>query len=291
MQPFEFQHQVTQPEQTAIAILSAQLDLSVAEIKSAINKGALWHKKHNAPKKSVQRLRRFKKVLQKGDEIYFYYNIDVLSQTPSDATLIEDCKDYSVWHKPYGMLAQGSKWSDHCTINRWVQNYFDNQRQCFIVHRLDRATSGLMVIAHTKTAAKAFGQIFESRQLTKTYQAICHQQAPLLEQEFTLTTPVNDKAAISHFKVVKQANDLALVMFDVKIDTGRKHQIRIHCASIKHPIVGDRLHGMAQEAPLDLQLCAKELSFTCPLTEQVKSYQLPKGLQLDWQKATELLGH
>ena len=303
MQPFEFHYTVSEHGSTPVAILSEQLSLSVSEIKSAITKGSLWHKKYNAPKKSVQRIRRFKKQLTIGDELSFYYNSDVLNQKVSNAILIEDCQDYSVWYKPYGMLSQGSKWSDHCTINRWVANYFNNERPCFIVHRLDRATAGLIIIAHNKKATKALGEIFEHHHLVKTYQAICHfddisQHSNTFDKSaFTSNSPVNDKSAISHFVLNKANETPALALYEITIETGRKHQIRQHCASMKLPIVGDRLYGLASEnskevlANIDLQLCAIKLSFTCPFSEQIKDYTLANNLQLNWPLIISQLSH
>jgi tRNA pseudouridine32 synthase/23S rRNA pseudouridine746 synthase len=76
-----------------------------------------------------------------------------------------------------------------------------------------------------------------------------------------------------------QSNNRSLVQ--VKIDTGRKHQIRIHLASIGLPIVGDRMHGIKEKDDSeDLQLCAVALTIPCPLTGQSKEYHLVDELQL-----------
>ena len=103
----------------------------------------------------------------------------MLSSPVPQALLIEDLIDYSVWYKPYGMLSQGSKWSDHCTIARFAQKNLSNERPAFIVHRLDRAATGLILIAHSKKAAKALSSLFENRtiesnSLEKFYQIIVH---------------------------------------------------------------------------------------------------------------------
>ena len=79
-----------------IEALQIQCDLSVSEIKKAIDKGALWHSRG----KSTQRCRRIKKKLHLDDKLHFYFDESVLSQIPTPATLIADLSHYSVWYKP-----------------------------------------------------------------------------------------------------------------------------------------------------------------------------------------------
>ena len=242
--------------------------LSKAQLKQAISKGALWLTRG----KHTQRLRRVKKTLQHGDELHFYYNVGVLASEVAEATLISDEVDYSVWYKPFGMLSQGSKWSDHCTIARFAQQYFTPERAVFIVHRLDRAATGLILIAHTKKATRALAAMFENRttdvnSLVKHYQIIVHGNHSINEQPQVISTDVDGKSARSTFTCLAYDEDTNQSLIEVKIDSGRKHQIRVHAASIGLPIVGDRLHGIADKnEEQNLQLCAVSLSFTCPLS-------------------------
>jgi len=267
----------------ALTVLSEHCELSKAEIKQAINKGALWVTKG----KSTQRLRRFKKTLSINDELHFYYNEKVLSQIPPEALLIDDAKDYSVWYKPYGMLSQGSKWSDHCTISRWAQSQLSPERPAFIVHRLDRAATGLIIIAHTKKTAQYFSRIFEKHDLEKHYLVLLHGDHSLRVQPDIINTDVNGKSALSTFNCIDVDSTHNVSLVDVKIDSGRKHQIRIHSASIDMPVVGDRLHGIEQDKledktgffSLDLQLCAYSLTFTCPVSGALKTLTLPEHLR------------
>lgn len=264
-----------------IEALQAQCDLSVAELKKAIDKGALWHSRGN----TIQRCRRLKKPLKTMDKLHFYYDADVLSQIPTPATLIADLEDYSVWYKPYGMLSQGSKWSEHCTITRWAQKNLAPERATFTVHRLDRAATGLILVAHTKTAARALSRMFEQHLITKIYHIIVHGQQ--LTQPETVNLAINNKPARSHFFPLEQSKKNNLSLLQVKIESGRKHQIRIHAASIGLPIVGDRLHGNIAEypqfiidnKPADLQLCAVQLKFTCPISQLEQVFTLPDNLQ------------
>lgn len=283
----KFNQIINDDTNSAFTFLSKSLadtvhNLSNAQLKQAINKGALWLTRG----KSTQRLRRIKKVLQHNDELHFYYNESVLSNIVLDATLISDEIEYSVWYKPYGMLSQGSKWSDHCTIARFAQQHLTPERPVFIVHRLDRAATGLILIAHTKKAARALTAMFEDRTLhnntlKKHYQIIVHGDHSENEQPQVITTDIEGKKAQSTFTCLAYNQEKNQSLIDVKIDSGRKHQIRIHAASIGLPVVGDRLHGIADENETkDLQLCAVSLSFTCPLSVNKES-AIKKQFELD----------
>ncbi len=277
----KFDPTVNSEANTTLALLYSSLEntnkaLNKAQLKQAISKGALWLTRG----KHTQRLRRVKKALQQGDELHFYYNEAVLASKVGDAKLISDQTDYSVWYKPYGMLSQGSKWSDHCTINRFVQLHFPPERAAFIVHRLDRAATGLMLIAHSKKAARALSAMFENRTtdkntLEKHYQITVHGDHSKHEQPQVITTDVNGKSARSTFTCLAYDEIKDQSLIKVKIDSGRKHQIRLHAASIGLPVVGDRLHGIADENEAqNLQLCAVSLCFTCPLSGKVQHFQL-----------------
>jgi tRNA pseudouridine32 synthase/23S rRNA pseudouridine746 synthase len=303
-------HLNVEQETTAIALLNQHCDLSINQLKNAINKGALWHTKtkkntpivtHNniveeAVKKSfnkyTKRLRRAKALLAIGDALHFYYDENILILQPEPAQLIADLHAYSIWYKPYGMLCQGSKWSDHYTINRWVETHIEPQRPAFIVHRLDRAASGLIIIAHSKKAAKAFSQLFEQHQLTKTYQIISHGDHRAHPQPEKITFPIDNKVANSSFYLLEYNNEYNLSLIKVNIGSGRKHQIRKHAAAINLPVVGDRLHGdKKQHYPdqLNLQLCAVSLAFTCPITKKKQIVELPQRLKLSLINTINLL--
>ena len=289
---FEKHIPVINNTETALSILSQHCDLTKAEIKQAITKGALWLSRGN----STQRLRRIKKTLNEGDELHFYYNEKILNQVPPEALLIEDLQDYSVWYKPYNTLSQGSKWSDHCTITRWAQTHLTPERPAFIVHRLDRAATGLIIVAHTKKATQRFSKMFEQHDLEKHYLILVHGDHSQRQQPDIINTDVDDRTALSTFTCIKYNELRNVSLVDVKIDSGRKHQIRIHSASINMPVVGDRLHGIEAldhnlssaniEEILNLQLCAVSLSFTCPISNQEKIFSLPEHLQPSLDKIT-----
>lgn len=271
---FESHIKVDSTDKTAVDILHSETVLSRQAIKQAMNKGAVWltHQQY------TQRIRRADKLPKPGDELHIYYDEQVLEQQPGIAVLIADETIYSIWYKPRGMLSQGSKWGDHCTINRWVEKNHKPQRPAFIVHRLDRAAAGLMIIAHQKKIAAAFADLFAQRKVIKHYQAIVH---GLFTSEETINFPVNDKPATSHVKNLQtdKVNNLSLV--EVSIETGRKHQIRRHLSEKGFPIAGDRLYGIENESnEEDLCLTSSYLSFRSPVDGLDKFYNLPDRLLL-----------
>ena len=240
----------------AIALLEDNTSLSKARIKQAMQKGAVWLERG----KQIKRLRRADKVLQLNDQLHFYYNERLLEQKPAHAELIADEGSYSIWYKPYGMLCQGSRWGDHCTIYRWAEQHLEPQRPAFIVHRLDRAASGLIVIAHQKKTAAYFSALFQQRKITKRYQAMVSGEFP---EKITLTTPIDGKPSISHIKRLDYSDQQSLL--EVQIETGRKHQIRRHLSEYGFPIIGDRLYGeQNSESGSNLQLVSCHLSFISP---------------------------
>ncbi len=257
--------------------LKNQIPVSKTTLKKAISKGALWLTRA----KHTQRLRRIKKIPQGSDELHFYYNAKVLSTETADAILIDDLIDYSVWFKPCGMLSQGSKWGDHCTIARFAQQALTPERAVYIVHRLDRAATGLILIAHTKKAAQTLSSMFEHHQLKKYYQIIVHGDHYNRSQPDIICKSIDGKDARSTFTCIQYHKVTDQSLIHVKIDSGRKHQIRKHAASINMPVVGDRLYGLYNEKDnIDLQLCAVKLILTCPVSGQVNTFELPEDLKL-----------
>lgn len=268
MAKLELHLEIDEDDSRAIDKLTSHCPLSVQILKRAADQGSIWLESD----KHTRRLRRLKSLLKKGDALHLYYDEVIANQTPAEAKLIEDCTDYSVWYKPAGMFSQGSKWGDHCTITRYAEKNLS--RVCFLVHRLDRATSGLMLVGHGKKVTAELTQAFAQREVKKCYRALIKGRLEPTET-LRIDTPIDDKTAVSIIECKKVLDEKSLV--DVTIETGRKHQIRKHLASIGHPVIGDRLYGNG-DSSLDLQLAASELSFQCPISGEQKNYQLDEEL-------------
>ncbi|HFD32083.1 MAG TPA: RNA pseudouridine synthase [Gammaproteobacteria bacterium] len=270
----EYHIDVINEEGNAVDLLASVSPFSKQKIKQFMQKGAVWL----TDNKGTHRLRRKSKKLSSGMTLHLYYDPSVLDNTVDDAILVADEGDYSVWYKPRGMLSQGSKWGDHCAINRWVEQHLEPQRPAFIIHRLDRFASGLILIAHKKSTASLLADLFQKKKITKQYKVIVNGKFP--SDTITINTPLGDKPAVSHASLIHYDESKNKSLLSVDIETGRKHQIRIHLSSINYPVMGDRRYGYKDEG-VDLQLSACRLSFIDPINGDKKKYELDASLQPD----------
>lgn len=266
-QRFEKRIVVTENNVSAVDLLAQYTPLSKQVIKATMVQGAVWLTSEN---KTV-RIRRAKRFVNAGDVIQIYYDRHLLEQQPAESTLVADCERYSVWDKAENILAQGSQWGDHCSLLRFADQYFQPVRPAFLVHRLDREATGLMLIAHDKKAAAALSTLFQSRDIDKYYRI--EVEGIVSEAEFTVDQPLDGKAAISHYTRLSVDEDNQRSVLDVNIETGRKHQIRRHIADYGYPIVGDKRYGSKQTGSMKLR--AYRLVFRCPLTRKNRQFEIP----------------
>ncbi|MEM9386887.1 MAG: RNA pseudouridine synthase [Pseudomonadota bacterium] len=252
-----------------VDLLHEASGLPKQRIKWAMHCGAVWMTRGQ----QGQRLRRAKRALREGDELHLYYDASILAETPPPPSLISDVEGYSVWRKPYGMRSQGSKWGDHCTLVRWAETHLTPERPAFTVHRLDRAANGLMLVAHSKAMAGALAQCFRKRRVEKRYRALVLGDFSSQQSPQRIDAPIDGKEAISEVTLCEVSADGTRSLVDVRIETGRKHQIRRHLSALGHPIIGDRRYGVVAAA-VDLQLTAYVLGFTCPVSGQPVEYRL-----------------
>ncbi|MGH1484589.1 MAG: pseudouridine synthase [Cellvibrionaceae bacterium] len=197
---------------------------------------------------------------------------------PTIPVLFED-DDFLAVEKPADLLTTPGRGPDKqdCLITRILLSY-PNAR---IVHRLDMATSGIVILALNHKAQAAMGKLFEHRQIKKEYIAIVDGQ--LSEKEGDIELPLicdwpnrpkqkvcfeNGKAAYTRFTLLNY--DASLDCSSVKLEphTGRSHQLRVHMLEIGHPILGDYFYGSDRtRAKSDrLLLHAHQLSFAHPFT-------------------------
>ena len=149
MDQMEIELELDQVCDNCVALLASASSLSRGKVKAAMNKGAVWLIRGG----NQRRLRRVKSRLQPGDQLKMYYNPAVLEQAPPHPTLIHDARRYSIWNKPQMMLYSGSRFGDHFAMARWIEVNLKPQRTVFLIHRLDRAASGVMVFGHSKKTA------------------------------------------------------------------------------------------------------------------------------------------
>jgi 23S rRNA pseudouridine1911/1915/1917 synthase len=251
-----------------------------------------------------------------------------LEARPEDISLqiVYEDEDLAVVNKPAGMMVHaGSGATDEARsggtlVNALLHRFatlstIGGELRPGIVHRLDKETSGLILIAKNDKTHEALAEMFASRRITKTYVALV--QGVLPEDGATIQAPISRDSvrrtrmttrrlegarhAVSHYRVVERIATRfgAFTLTRVRIETGRTHQIRVHMASISHPVVGDTLYGAPAKIialPLSttrkaarevLQLGrnflhAAELEFTHPISGRLVQLTspLPEDLEL-----------
>jgi tRNA pseudouridine32 synthase/23S rRNA pseudouridine746 synthase len=269
MLPTQFDVHVKEDGASAVDLLANAASLSKGRIKDAMQKGAVWIMRGASQK----RLRRVRSQLKAGDRLRIYYNESILAQVCTEPTLIHDAGGYSLWYKPPMVLSSGSRFGDHCAMPRWIETHHRPQKPVFLIHRLDRAASGLMVFGHSKQVAARLSGAFQKREVDKSYRVIVTGKT---DNTGTINTALDGKDSISHYQVLDYDEATGNTTLEVKIETGRKHQIRRHLSSIGHPVLGDRLYGDSTAEKMSLVSC--QLSFTCPQQDEPVSFSLPHNL-------------
>lgn len=194
-----------------------------------------------------------------------------------------------VIYKNAGVLSMASKSPKDRNAYRQLTDYvkFEHpSNRIFIVHRLDRDTSGVMIYAKTESVKEKLQKNWHQTVKTRAYTALVEGDIPV--DSDTIKSWLNEtkthrvystdydkggKHAITHFNKINGNNDYSLL--DVELETGRKNQIRVHMQDIGHPIVGDRKYGSHKNPIHRLGLHAKTLEFIHPLTNKLVRYDAP----------------
>lgn len=250
--------------------------LSKGRIKDAMNKGAvLWQRG-----KQQKRLRRAQTKILAGEQLHFNYDDELLQRQCEPAVCIADQQSYSIWYKPPGMLSQGNEWGDHLSLLRFVEQYFDNKRQVFLLHRLDREASGLVIVAHQSKTAALLSQLIQQHRIEKHYQVlVLGQLSEALLSTGLIQLPLDGKACETRFRVAAVQPQSGATLLDIELISGRKHQIRRHFAAVGHPVMGDPRYGEHNQDPAGLGLQAVSLSFQLPNQAKRQQFALPATLR------------
>ena len=242
-----------------------------------MNKGAVWLKRKNS---KMKRLRRASTSLNPGDQVEIYYDSDLLALQPPKAVCLSDQKHYSVWFKPAGMLAQGTQYGDHCSLMRQAELYFRSLREVFLVHRLDREASGLMLLAHSKDAAAKLSELFQNNLITKTYLVEVLGNLAEKGRQGAIDLALDGKPSLTEFEVKSYLPATNTSIVEVVIRTGRLHQIRRHFEMLGFPVIGDPKYGTGNKNTAGMKLSAVSLKFRCPFLGREVAYVLPEPKDL-----------
>ena len=260
---------------TASEFLAELAALPKSRVKDAMGKGAVWLKKQ---KSKQRRIRRTTAGIRPGDILSIYYDEALLSKRPPLPELIADKGRYSVWIKPAGLMTQGTKYGDHCSLLRQAELHFKTKRKIFLIHRLDREAAGLVLFAHDKIAAARFSQFFQDRQIIKRYTARVLGNLADQQPTNTIDLELDGKPATTEYAVSGYDPATLTSKVNIVIRTGRKHQIRRHFEMIGHPIMGDPRYGKNNKNKDGMQLAATALEFSCPFKKERVVFDYTSGL-------------
>lgn len=208
---------------------------------------------------------------------------------PRDLDIVYEDQHLFVVNKHEGLLSN-SKHPNDKTVITVLNQYLDVTHQrchAHIVHRLDRDTSGLMVVSKSKEVSQKFEEDWKGMVFDRRYVAVAwgHIEPPKGEVKswFTdgeycvLSSPTDNggKLAVTHYEVKQTSRRYSLV--ELKLDTGRRNQIRVHLRDLKHPVVHDPMYGYKDDLSPVNRLClhAFRLCFKHPVTGRRLKFETP----------------
>ncbi len=212
--------------------------------------------------------------------------------------LYED-EDIVVVNKPADMPIHPSLNNYENTLGNAAAYYFMQQGKTFIfrcINRLDRDTTGLTILAKHMVSCSILQSDMMERKISREYLAIV--EGEFENAEGTIDAPIgrkegstiarmidfeNGERAVTHYRVLEQKENIALLV--LKLETGRTHQIRVHMASIGHPLIGDFLYNPGNKGMTRQALHAWKLSFTHPITKMKLELEapIPDDMKTFWE--------
>lgn len=231
--------------------------------------------------------------LSKGDHLQVRIcetqNSEKIPPTKLPLDIIYEDEDLLVLNKPAGMPIHPSLNNYTNSMANALAYYFQSQGKPFIFrccNRLDRDTSGLTIVSKHLVSGSILSDMTKYREVHREYLAIARGsvtpsegtiQAPLGRKEGTIIERTVDwehgEDAVTHYKVVKEANGHSLV--SLRLETGRTHQIRIHMKHLGYPLIGDYLYNPDMEYMTRQALHSHHMEFTHPITGEHMSFTAP----------------
>lgn len=236
--------------------------------------------------------------LKAGDKVVVLNSRGNIQLTHPKLSLVYEDEFLLVVEKKPGLLTvatyPGSTETTAMSILKAYVKRQDNRANIYVVHRLDRETSGLLVFAKSQELQEYMRTYWRQIVTKRTYVAVVEGTPDKAESKITTwltedkrnamvySSPVDDggQKAVTNYKVLKSTEDGNFSLMELNLETGRTNQIRVHMASIGHPVVGDRKYGHGESnSPIDrLCLHAMVLEFIHPATEKKVHFEtsIPK---------------
>jgi 23S rRNA pseudouridine1911/1915/1917 synthase len=257
-------------------------------------KSLLTHKSVYVDGKAVS---QYNYLLKPGQEVEIKTGVQKKEERKfSGIEIIYEDKDLIVIYKPEGLLSMATedekKETAYSLLSQYVKS-LDHKNKIFIVHRLDRETSGVMMFARSSNVQELLQEAWNMNVTERTYLAIVEGAVEndkgtissyLRESKafivYSSEEPVKgSQKAITHYKVLQRTKAYSLV--EVTLETGRKNQIRVHMQDIGHPVIGDKKYGSSVNPIKRLGLHAWVLAFTHPITKKELRFEteIPNAFQ------------
>lgn len=233
---------------------------------------------------------QFDTPVHPGDEVLVNMTRPFVVFSHPRVRLVYEDEHIIVIHKGYGLLSVATA-SHRREENAYeiLRDYVKRQsprNKLFVVHRLDRDTTGLMMFAKTEEAQEVLRHNWNNIILERLYVAVLEGyleedkgfvKSRLLEnsqfQVYSTEEPGEGKLAVTHYEVLGRGRGYTLAQFS--LDTGRKNQIRVHASDLGHPIAGDRKYGASSSPIHRLALHARTLRFAHPITRRDMNFTTP----------------
>lgn len=254
-----------------IDFLAKYSGLSKGILKKVLNNGGVQVRVFADSK--LTRIRRATKELTESSLVEFHYDPKFTNIEIPEGRELTKFRDWGLWYKPPGLMSQGNEFGDHCSIMRQVEKV---KQKAWLIHRLDREASGLMLFAYNPKAAHRMSEVFQDRKVRKFYQI--EVLGTLKHDSGEIDKQLDGKEARTLFKVLSRKEHTTLV--EVELLTGRLHQIRRHFDMIGYPVIGDPKYGVGNKNNEGMKLVATRLVFTDPFTQKEIDFSLPSELKL-----------
>lgn len=244
---------------------------------------------HNQVMVNTTPTRQFDRELNPGDTVKVNYTREFKVFYNRRLQIVYEDDDIIVANKGYGLLSVGTDKIHTGTAYSLLRDYVkwgDPRNKLFVVHRLDRDTSGLMIFAKNIEAKEKLQHNWNNMVLERKYVAVV--EGKLNEPQGTVRSylaensrfevystpdPQEGQLAITRYRTVDSGNGYTLV--ELQLETGRKNQIRVHMKDLGHPIAGDHRYG-AKTSPMHrLALHARTLRFAHPITKKLMEFETP----------------